>query len=223
MARAPAALVDLRRTRPGPALFTRHSVDLGCAIDASVSRTLRCLSSMQYQTRPAPVTSYCHCSSLAPLSSRVASSPLRGCWRDVAALLSRGSRESASQQSLVGPGAWLQSSSHPVAASLVAKRISHSPSRGGGATLSPRFPTRYGRRTFLPADRSRPFKRGAIPSAWRDAVAFQSTTSLPSARNSPRSAHASRVLKNSSTNVFRSADGRNLVQGRRSAISDSSS
>jgi hypothetical protein len=36
-------------------------------VTASVSHTVRCSSSMQYQSRPAPVTSYCHSTRLSPL------------------------------------------------------------------------------------------------------------------------------------------------------------
>lgn len=38
-------------------------------------------SSMKYQIRPAPVTSYCHRSNVFPRYSLVASEPFRRCWR----------------------------------------------------------------------------------------------------------------------------------------------
>ena len=40
-----------------------YSVALGWPTKASVIHTIRWMRSGQYQTRPAPVTSYCHCSS----------------------------------------------------------------------------------------------------------------------------------------------------------------
>ena len=47
-----------------PAVMDRnfvYSVAFGWPTDASVNHTVRCSGSGQYHTRPAPVTSYCHC------------------------------------------------------------------------------------------------------------------------------------------------------------------
>jgi hypothetical protein len=96
-----------------------HSVIFGCLVEAYVIQTIRFAGSGQYQTRPLPVTSYCHCSSVRPSTWRSARfEPLSRCCRAgfpgfVGVL------RSDSQQALVGPGAERQRSSHPSTASLV--------------------------------------------------------------------------------------------------------
>lgn len=52
-----------RRRRSPPT--DGHSVAFGWPVVASVNQTVLFLSSMTYQSRPPPVTSYCHCSSVS--------------------------------------------------------------------------------------------------------------------------------------------------------------
>jgi hypothetical protein len=127
-------------SRQSPALqpSSVQSVWLGWPVLALVMNTTRRASSGQYQIRPAPVTSYCHCSSTFPLMARVPRSLLNLCCL-LGLVLSRGSRDRASHASRTGPGACRHSSSHPVAASDSPNRSSHSPPRAGGATRSPRL------------------------------------------------------------------------------------
>jgi len=74
--------------------FTRLSVPISSPRDgpcqsvlggwpglALVTHTRLASGSIAYQTRPAPVTSSCHCSSAWPLTSREPRSPRRRCWR----------------------------------------------------------------------------------------------------------------------------------------------
>ncbi len=154
-----------------------HSVDFGWPTDASVSRTMRRLSSMQYQSRPAPVTSYCHCSSGSPLTTLVLNRPLSGCCR-----LSRcrGSVVIRSQAVRALADAAAHTFSHPDTASAVAYRKSQPPGRGGGATRSRRDGTRYsaGRATRSPsAEIGRRNRRARRGSAWISAVARHSRRS----------------------------------------------
>ena len=79
-----------------------QSVWRGWPTVARVRWTMRRSSSMQYQIRPAPVTSYCHWSSIRPPTERVAKSALSGCWRWLRA---RGSVRRAVQAVNAGPGA----------------------------------------------------------------------------------------------------------------------
>lgn len=95
---------------------TPQPVAFGWPGDASMSQTVRLASSMQYQSRPPPVTSYCHCSISFPLTVRLPRTPLRGCCRSVR---SRGSAVSLSHAMRALPGAAAQTSSQPFTASLV--------------------------------------------------------------------------------------------------------
>jgi hypothetical protein len=82
----------------------------------STSQSVCAASSGQYQSRPVPVTSYCHCSrSQSPTRRDESWSPSR-CWRRSTR---RGSARSRSQHVLSGPGALAQSCSQPSAASPV--------------------------------------------------------------------------------------------------------
>ena len=101
-----------------------------------MSHTVRLRSSMQYQSRPPPVTSYCHCSISAPLTVRLPRLPFSGCCRSVRW---RGSVVSFSQAVRALAGAAAQTLSQPFAASLVPYRRSQPSFAGGGATRSRRF------------------------------------------------------------------------------------
>ena len=103
---------------------------------ASMSHTVLRSSSMQYQSLPPAVTSYCHCSIVRPETSRVPRSPRSGCWRSELAL---GSSVSFSQATLALAAAAVQICSHPKTAALVAYRKSHPAGAGGGETRSRRF------------------------------------------------------------------------------------
>jgi len=58
-----------------------YSVAFGWPGIASVSKIVLRLSSMQYQSRPPLVTSYCHWSISSPLTVLVPRLPRSGCWR----------------------------------------------------------------------------------------------------------------------------------------------
>jgi hypothetical protein len=92
----------------------RYSVFFGCPTPACVSHAVRRASSTAYHNRPAPVTSYCHCSIRTPSISRHPSSPRSGCCRSER---DRGFEVIDRHASYVGPGACLQRSSHPSTAS----------------------------------------------------------------------------------------------------------
>jgi hypothetical protein len=135
------------------------SVARGCPTPAYVMCTIIFSGLGQYQIRPPPVTSYCHCSNSLPLMVRVARSSLSWAWR-AGFERSRGARVSASQAVRVAPRACLQRSSQPSAASASWKKRAHSPSRGGGLRGRPslsRFlaPRSYGRGTRLPVGAGR--------------------------------------------------------------------
>jgi hypothetical protein len=95
----------------------RHSVDFGWPVAASISHTVRRASSMQYQSLPPPVTSYCHCSRETPLTTRIPSVPFSGCCRESRW---RGSVVMRSHAVRVLPGAAAQTFSQPSTADLLA-------------------------------------------------------------------------------------------------------
>jgi hypothetical protein len=101
-----------------------------------VSHTVLRASSMQYQSRPPAVTSYCHCSIDFPLIARALRLPLSGCWRS---LRCRGSPVMLSQAARAFAGAAEHTLSHPVIASLEAYLKSQPSLVGGGATRSRRL------------------------------------------------------------------------------------
>jgi hypothetical protein len=79
-------------------MMSDQSVALGWPAVAFVMNTMRRLSSGQYQILPAPVTSYCHCSSTLPLTVRAPRSLLNLCCL-AGLVLSRGSCDKASHAS----------------------------------------------------------------------------------------------------------------------------
>ena len=70
-----AATTSSDSSSAGGWVTTAHSVAFGWPGDASMSQTVRLASSMQYQSRPPPVTSYCHCSISLPLTVRLPRTP----------------------------------------------------------------------------------------------------------------------------------------------------
>ncbi len=134
----------------------QRSVAFGWPQPAQTIQTVRVESSGQYQTRPPPVTSYCHCCSLVPRTSLVPRSCFNWAIREALTDRSRGSRARCSHISRMGPGACLHRSSQPAAGGFSAKTSFHSPARGGGAARSLRLgkvqrePSAFGLGTAAP-------------------------------------------------------------------------
>lgn len=101
----------------------------------AVSQTVFFSSSMQYQMRPPPVTSYCHWGISIPLAVALAKRPRKGCWR---LFRRRGSVVMSSHAARTLLGTEALSCSQELATAFLANRQSHPPLRGGGATRSRR-------------------------------------------------------------------------------------
>ena len=97
------------------ATATSHSVAFGWPTLTWVSHTVFLLSSMQYQIRLDPVTSYCHCSISTPPIRPTRGAPLS---RFCLALRRRGSAVSASHAARALEGDSRQRCSHPLADAL---------------------------------------------------------------------------------------------------------
>lgn len=114
----------------------RQSVSFGWPVPAWTSRTVLAASSMRHQSRPAPVTSYCHRSQATPFQTPCPSSPFSRC-RLVGLALEQGSARSSSQARRRLALACRSRSDQPLTATASANRRSYSCSVGGGAIRSP--------------------------------------------------------------------------------------
>lgn len=154
-----------------------YSVAFGWPIEQSVIQTTRRASSMQYQIRPALVTSNCHCSRSLPSTLRVPSEPLSGCCR------SSRCRRSVVIRGTV-PDEHSQMRRHRPGPNPLRRRSWRSGSPNHlvlvvGQPAPCAWPSRQlaGRGTALPFVTIAPLRRRAsLESAWISAVALHSST-----------------------------------------------
>jgi len=113
----------------------QRSVFFGWPTDAWMSQIVRSSSSMAYQMRAAPLTSYCHCSREMPLTSIDESLPASLCWRSGLAV-DVGFAVISSHAVAVADSSCWQRASQPSAAALSRNLNRHPLVARGRATRS---------------------------------------------------------------------------------------